>query len=44
MKNFKKCADQLERIYALYLKGFGSVALIEKAESFMYKTNVGMCF
>ena len=44
-KTFKQCADQLERIYKLYLKGFGTGNLLAKAERFMYKTsNVGLCF
>ena len=44
-KTFKQCADQLERIYRLYLRGFGTKNLLEKAERFMYETkNVGLCF
>ena len=44
-KTFKQCADQLERIYKLYLKGFGTENLLAKAECFMCKTaNVGLCF
>lgn len=44
-KTFKQCADQLERIYRLYLNGFGTKSLLTKAERFMCKTtNVGLCF
>ena len=44
-KTFKQCADQLERIYRLYLYGFGTKNLLSKAERFMCKTtNVGLCF
>ena len=44
-KTFKQCADQLERIYRLYLNGFGTKNLLAKAESFMCeKRNVGLCF
>ena len=44
-KTFKQCADQLERIYRLYLRGFGTKNLLERAERFMYKKiNVGLCF
>ena len=44
-KTFKQCADQLERIYRLYLHGFGTGNLLAKAERFMCKTtNVGLCF
>lgn len=44
-KTFKQCTDQLERIYKLYLLGFGTKNLLEKAERFMCETkNVGLCF
>ena len=44
-KTFKQCADQLERIYRLYLNGFGTKNLLAKAERFMCETNnVGLCF
>ena len=44
-KTFKQCADQLERIYKLYLNGFDTKNLLTKAERFMCETiNVGLCF
>ena len=44
-KSFDAAATQLERIYKLYLKGYGTKSLIEKAESFMSSNpNVGLCF
>jgi hypothetical protein len=44
-KTFKQCTDQLERIYRLYLHGFGTKNLLAKAERFMCETtNVGLCF
>ena len=44
-KTFKQCADQLERIYRLYMNGFGTKTLLAKAERFMCETNnVGLCF
>ena len=44
-KSFEKAADQLERIYKLYLKGFGTKKMLEKAERFMCEnSSVGLCF
>ena len=45
MKSFKQLCAQLERIYALYLKGYGSKKLVERAEQFLCCTpNVGLQF
>lgn len=46
MKNFKEMMSQLERIYALYLHGYGTRRLIEKAERFVFSNvqNVGLMF
>ena len=45
MKTFKQITDQIERIYKLYLKGFGTPKMMERAENFMARTpNVGLCF
>ncbi len=44
-KTFKQVADQIERIYKLYLKGFGTRKMLERAEKFMAEQpNVGLCF
>lgn len=44
-KSFKVLAAQLERIYKLYLSGYGTKALMDKAESFMFRqSNVGLLF
>ena len=44
-KSFKQATEQLERIYKLYLKGFGTKQMMQKAESFMFGIqNVGLCF
>ena len=44
-KSFNQIAAQLERIYKLYEKGFGTKALLEKAENCMFGIqNVGLCF
>ena len=44
-KSFNQIAAQLERIYKLYYKGFGTKTLLEKAEKCMYGIqNVGLCF
>lgn len=44
-KSFKVISDQLERIYKLYLKGYGTKAMLDKAESFMFRqSNVGLLF
>lgn len=48
MKNFRSfdaMMAQLDRIYKLYLKGYGSSKLIERAENFMFArfgNNVGL--
>lgn len=45
MKSFKQLCAQLERIYALYLKGYGSKKLVERAEQFLCgMQNVGLQF
>ena len=44
-KSFNQIAAQLERIYKLYYKGFGTEKLLEKAEKCMFGIqNVGLCF
>ena len=44
-KSFNQVAAQLERIYRLYYKGFGTKKLLEKAENFMFEIqNVGLYF
>ncbi len=44
-KSFDQIAAQLERIYRLYYKGFGTQKMLDKAESFFYGIqNVGLCF
>ena len=44
-KTFKQIAAQLERIYRLYYKGFGTQKMLDKAESFFFGIqNVGLCF
>lgn len=46
MKTFKQIATQMERIYALYLHGYGSRRIIERAERFAFShvQNVGLLF
>jgi len=45
MKSFKEISTQLERIYKLYLKGYGTKKMLESAESFFNsQTNIGLCF
>jgi hypothetical protein len=45
MKSFKQISAQVERIYSLYLKGYGTKKMLEKAESFFFsQQNVGLCF
>ena len=44
-KSFNQIAAQIERIYNLYYKGFGTEIMLEKAESFFFGIqNVGLCF
>ena len=44
-KSFKQIADQIERIYSLYLRGFGTRKMLERAEKFMAsKQSIGLCF
>ena len=44
-KTFKQIANQVERIYSLYCKGFGTRKMLERAEKFMAEQpNVGLCF
>ena len=44
-KSFNQVAAQLERIYSLYCKGFGTKKLLEKAESYFCNVqNIGLCF
>lgn len=46
MKTFKQISAQLERIYTLYLHGYGSRRIIERAERFVFSNvqNVGLMF
>ena len=45
MKTFSEISNQLERIYKLYLKGFGTKKMLETAESFFNsQQNIGLCF
>lgn len=44
-KSFKQMCDQLERIYTMFEHGFGTRKLLERAESFMFRTQrVGLMF
>lgn len=44
-KSFDQIAAQLERIYRLYYKGFGTQKMLDKAEIFFFGIqNVGLCF
>lgn len=44
-KTFRQVSAQLERIYALYLKGFGTKKLLERAERvFNSRADIGLCF
>ena len=44
-KSFKVISAQIERIYSLYLKGYGTKRMIEKCESiFFANQNVGLCY
>jgi len=46
MKTFKQISTQLERIYALYLHGYGTRRMIKQAERFVFMrfNNVGLMF
>ena len=45
MKTFSEISNQLERIYKLYLKGFGTKKMLETAERFFNsQQNIGLCF
>lgn len=44
-KSFKQMCDQLERVYTMFEHGFGTKKLLERAESFMFRTQrVGLMF
>ena len=44
-KSFNQVSDQLERIYKLYCKGFGTRKMLERAENFFFGIqNIGLCF
>ena len=44
-KSFEQIAAQLERIYKLYYKGFGTETLLNRAEKCMFGIqNIGLCF
>lgn len=44
-KSFNQIAAQVERIYSLYLKGYGTKRMLETAERFFFsQQNVGLCF
>jgi len=44
-KTFKEISEQLERIYRLYLRGYGTKKMLEKAEEFFCsKPDLGLCF
>lgn len=44
-KSFEQIAAQLECIYKLYYKGFGTETLLNKAEKCMFGIqNIGLCF
>ena len=44
-KTFDQISAQLERVYKLYYKGFGTKKMLEKAESFFFGVqNIGLCF
>lgn len=45
MKTFNEISSQLERIYKLYLKGYGTKKMLETAEKvFSTKKDLGLCF
>jgi len=45
MKTFEQIAEQCERISKLYLKGFGSTKMLERAENIFFSfQNVGLSF
>ena len=44
-KTFQQIASQLERIYDLYLKGYGTKKMLESAERFFAsKQRIGLYF
>lgn len=44
-KSFNQIAAQLERIYRLYYKGFGTEKMLNRAEGFFFGIrNIGLCF
>lgn len=46
MKTFKQISTQLERIYTLYLHGYGTRRLVVRAERFVFSNiqNAGLMF
>ena len=45
MKTFKEISAQLERVYSLYLKGYGTKKMLETAEKFFFsRQRIGLCF
>ena len=45
MKTFKEISAQLERVYSLYLKGYGTKKMLETAEKFFSsRQRLGLCF
>ena len=45
MKTFKEISAQLERVYSLYLKGYGTEKMLETAEKFFSsRQRIGLCF
>lgn len=45
MKTFKEISAQLERVYSLYLKGFGTKKMLETAEGFFFsQQRIGLQF
>lgn len=45
MKTFKQISAQIERIYSLYLKGYGTKKMLETAENFFFsQRDIGLCF
>ena len=45
MKTFKQISAQIERVYSLYLKGYGTRKMLETAERFFVsQQNLGLHF